>query len=64
MSDKTNEAEAVGLMEEALKYLKGAAGSRENSLVITKLEEAMMWCNKDRTIKGELTPNPTHVQAE
>lgn len=36
--------------------------SRENSLVLTKLEEAMMWCNKDRTIKGFLEKNKdTHV---
>jgi hypothetical protein len=57
----TKEAEAVKAMTTALELLKKATPSRENSLVITKLEEAMMWCNKDRTIKGELTPNSTHV---
>jgi hypothetical protein len=57
----TNEAEAVKAMMTVLELLKKANPSRENSLVITKLEEAMMWCNKDRTIKGELQPNPTHV---
>lgn len=35
--------------------------SRENSIVLTKLEEAMMWFNKDRTLRGELTPTETHV---
>ena len=58
----TDEAKAVELMSEALNTLKGAISSRENSLAITKLEEAMMWSNKDRTIKGELKPNPTHKQ--
>ncbi len=37
--------------------------SRENSIVLTKLEEAMMWTNKDRTIKGFLEQNKdTHVE--
>lgn len=35
--------------------------SRENSLTLTKLEEGMMWLNKDRTIKGFLPVNETHV---
>ncbi len=58
----TNEAKAVELMTEALTALKGATSTRENSIAITKLEEAMMWSNKDRTLKGELKPNSTHVQ--
>lgn len=61
---RTDEGQAVFLMDEALLSLKKATPSRENSLVITKLEEAMMWCNKDRTIKGELKPNATHVEAK
>lgn len=36
--------------------------SRELSLVKTKLEEAMMWLNKDRAIKDELKSSETHVQ--
>ena len=66
--DSTIEAIAMEKMKEAFELLKGtnpeeaqALKSRENSLVLTKLEEAMMWCNKDRTIKGELTPNETHI---
>ena len=58
------------MMEDAFKNMKQAfvllsspsSRSRENSLVLTKLEEAMMWCNKDRTIRGHLEPNKdTHV---
>jgi len=67
--DSTIEAKAMEKMKEAFELLKGvtpeeaqALKSRENSLVLTKLEEAMMWCNKDRTIKGEFTPNEDHVQ--
>ena len=58
--DDTFETKAFELMRQAFEMLKKAEKSRENSLVITKLEEAMMWCNKDRTIKGQLKPTPTH----
>ena len=36
-------------------------GSREHSLALTKLEEAMMWNNKDRTNNGFLKPYNTHA---
>jgi len=55
---------AIEAMTFGLEQLSLADPSRENSLAKTKLEEAMMWCNKDRTIKGQLKPNKTHVQAE
>lgn len=45
-----------------LKDESEVAKSRENSLAITKIEEAMMWNNKDRTLKGELKPYETHVE--
>jgi hypothetical protein len=64
MNEQTGEEYAVKEMMEALRALQSVKASRENSLVITKLEEAIMWCNKDRTIKGQLTANPTHVQVE
>jgi len=57
----TEEATAVDLMTQGLEALKKAPSSRENSIAITKLEEALMWSNKDRTIKGELKPYPTHI---
>lgn len=59
MNDQTNHTQehmAFSSMQSAYEFLKTAKPSRENSLVITKLEEAMMWCKKDRIIKGELIP--------
>lgn len=35
--------------------------SRELSIVITKLEEAMMWFNKHRANRGYLVKSKTHV---
>jgi hypothetical protein len=62
--EQTGEEIAVKEMLQALKFLQSVPSSRENSLAITNLEQAMMWCNKDRTIKGQLTPNDTHVEAK
>jgi len=56
---------AHAFMTLGLLFLKDEAEiskSRENSLAITKIEEAMMWNNKDRVIKGELAPSETHVE--
>jgi len=70
MNTAAPEAETIPMMmEDAIKAMQNAFAllssptirSRENSLVLTKLEEAMMWCNKDRAIKGFLPVNPTHV---
>ena len=36
--------------------------TRASSLAMTKLEEAMMWLNKDRANKNYLTKSETHVQ--
>lgn len=61
--NETEEAKAVKAMTQALEILRSGMvkPTRENSIVITKLEEALMWCNKDRTNKGELKANPIHV---
>lgn len=62
--DNTPTEYAHKAMEKALEGLREeqkAHNSRENSVAITQLETAMMWNNKDRTIKGELKPYPTHV---
>jgi len=58
---ESTEAMVFRLMKEAFESLATLPASRELSLVKTKLEEAMMWYNKDRTIKGLLTPNETHT---
>jgi hypothetical protein len=53
---------AFVLMKKAFEILCQADATRENSLAKTKLEEAMMWCNKDRAMKGQLDKTPTHVE--
>jgi hypothetical protein len=58
---KTKEGKAHDLLKEAYEVISEAVGSRENSLVKTKLEEAIMWNNKDRTIKGEFSKKDTFV---
>jgi hypothetical protein len=62
--DCSLEKTAFEAMSWAFEQLCLAAPTRENSLAKTKLEEAMMWCNKDRAMKGQLPKSPTHVQAE
>ena len=59
------EGKAHEFMKEALGELQTVGQkSRENSVAITQLETAMMWNNKDRTIKGFLTPTETHVESK
>lgn len=60
MEEITLETQAVEKMEEALSLLQQANKTRESSVAITNLETALMWSNKDRTIKGQLKPYPTH----
>ena len=66
MDNRTPLERANDYMKLAMEALQEPtmAKSRENSLAVTNLEQAMMWNNKDRTIRGELTPYPTHVQSE
>ncbi len=59
--DSTIEAKAHELMRSAFEVLTQAKSTRENSIARTKLEEAIMWNNKDRTIKGEFDKNKTFV---
>jgi hypothetical protein len=66
--DNTPTQYAHKAMEKALESLKEEAkagrASRENSLAITNLQQAMMWNNNDRTIKGELKPYDTHQSGQ
>lgn len=59
---ESSENRVARLLEEAFEALKDCGKSRENSLVITKVEEASMWHNKDRAIKGMLTKSDTHLE--
>lgn len=52
--------ESMQVAFDELKYV--SKKTRENSLALTKIEEAMMWNNKDRAMKGQLGKNETHVE--
>lgn len=59
--DGTTNEEVLAVLIDRMKFLNGIAPCRENSIVITKLEEGLMWLNKrtaDRVERGvEETPN-------
>lgn len=61
VSDGTTNEEVLAVLIDRVKFLNGIAPCRENSIVITKLEEGLMWLNKrtaDRVERGvEGTPN-------
>lgn len=61
---QTNMLMATTYMQWALEKLKKEQSvnkSRANSESINLLETALMWNNKDRTNKGELSSYPTHL---
>lgn len=49
------------VLKGALEVMRGSTPSRELSLAITNLEQAMMWLNKHRANSGELEKSETHV---
>lgn len=55
---------AFVLMKKALELLGYSTPTRANSLAKTKLEEAMMWCNKDMSDTGVLPPDTPNVAEE
>ncbi len=61
--DKTEtfEGKAHKLMKEAWAVLTNSSTTRETALAKTKLEEAIMWNNKNRAIRGELEKSDTFV---
>lgn len=55
MIEGTTNEEVLLVLIDRFQYLNGKLPSRENSLVITKLEEALMWDRKrtaDRVARG------------
>src|SRR6218665_678040 len=46
VNDGTTNEELLKVLIDRLTYLNGKFPSRENSIVITKLEESLMWLNK------------------
>lgn len=57
VSDGTTNEEVLAMLIDRMKYLHSRMPCRENSLVITKLEESLMWLEKrtkDRLNRGVL----------
>jgi len=46
VNDGTTNEEVLAVLIDRLKYLNGKFPCTENALVITKLEESLMWLNK------------------
>lgn len=55
VNDGTTNEEVLKVLIDRLQYLNGKFPCRENAIVITKLEESLMWLNKrtaDRQARG------------
>jgi hypothetical protein len=55
VNDGTTNEEVLAVLIDRLQYLNGKFPCRENAIVITKLEESLMWLNKrtrDRMARG------------
>lgn len=46
VNDGTTNEEVLAVLIDRLQYLQGKFPCRENAIVITKLEESLMWLNK------------------
>lgn len=46
VNDGTTNEEVLAVLIDRLNYLQGKHPCRENAIVITKLEESLMWLNK------------------
>ncbi len=46
ISDGTTNEEVLAVLIDRMNYLQAKAPCRENAIVITKLEECLMWLNK------------------
>lgn len=61
VNDGTTNEEVIKVLIDRVQYLNGKFPCRENSIVITKLEEALMWLNKRtsdrlaRNVEGKAT---------
>lgn len=62
MSEHTPTEQIFNNMKEAFEMMKTLEQSRELSLAQTELENAVMWFNKHRTIKGEFEPTATFIK--
>lgn len=60
INDGTTNEEVLDVLINRLRYLNTKAPCRENSIVITKLEESLMWLNKrtEERIKQKVENTP------
>lgn len=62
ITDGTTNEEVLKMLIDRMNYLQSKFSCRENAIVITKLEEALMWLEKrtadrvERGVEGELVP--------
>lgn len=55
VNDGTTNEEILSMLINRMEYLQGISPCRENAIVITKLQESLMWINKrteDRVGRG------------
>ena len=55
VNDGTTNEEVLAMLIDRMQYLQKKFPCRENAIVITKLEESLMWLNKrttDRKVRG------------
>lgn len=61
INDGTTNQEVLRVLIDRIKYLNGQFPCRENAIVLTKLEESLMWLNKRtedrqaRNVEGKAT---------
>lgn len=63
IQDGTTNEEVLEMLIDRMKYLNSKMPCRENAIVITKLEESLMWLNKRtglRTAQGVETLDKAH----
>ena len=62
LNDGTTNEEVLAMLIDRMYYLQDKFGCRENAIVITKLEESLMWLNKrtsdrkKRNVEGRRLP--------
>ena len=60
INDGTTNEEVIEVLIDRLKYLTAKLPSRETSIAITKLEEALMWLNKRTVDRVKRNVEGTH----
>jgi hypothetical protein len=62
VNDGTTNEEVLAVLIDRLQYLQGKFPCRENAIVITKLEESLMWLNKRTADRKARNVEGTHAK--